>query len=542
MWHRRSRSFADRGATRIARDRSCIGGGAAIPEFLAIGIGIGLGLLSTDEASADWLPEVPLTSAGIETDIGLNHTPLAYDAAGGLIVAWAQRDTPQQNFQIYARRRAWAVFDPPALIVPYPDPQPGSLLGAKFPSLAPVGDSLFVSWHDYRHGGIFNSEIYGRSLALDGGLGTQLRLTTTSNGENPGDNGYVPTAIPAGTDLHVVWYDYRWDPNRADVFAKRRLPSGAWITALGDSADVNVSRGVVAGYSAGAPAIAGAADGSLHLAWVETQSGEYRLRYARFVPLSGWVTPVTVHTQSALLEAPTAALDPVGTLHVVWVDGRAGGNALWVRSRPAGGSFGSELALTSPAADAGDPCLISTADGALHLVWQDARVDLLNREIFYRRRAPGMPWDVSSATDIRLTTANGRSDRPSMTADRSTPANLAVAWRDRRSGVSEIYLREFRPGGPIGVPDVPGSVDGAGSAASSWFVLGPNPGSGGVTFRAAASEPIAVRDVKGRLLRRLAPGAQLWDGRDASGRLLPAGVYFLAGTITSRTDRVVRLR
>ena len=81
MWRPRSRSCASARA------------GAAL---------VVLATLGAVPARATWLPEVPITTAGIETEIGLNHTPLIYDPEGGLTVAWAQRDTPQQNFQIYA--------------------------------------------------------------------------------------------------------------------------------------------------------------------------------------------------------------------------------------------------------------------------------------------------------------------------------------------------------------------------------------------------------------------------------------------------------
>ena len=58
---------------------------------------------------------------------------------------------------------------------------------------------------------------------------------------------------------------------------------------------------------------------------------------------------------------------------------------------------------------------------------------------------------------------------------------------------------------------------------------------------------IAIHDVTGRLLRELRPpeGARTvsWEGTDAAGRLLPAGVYFLrlddvAGSATTRVTRV----
>ena len=54
-----------------------------------------------------------------------------------------------------------------------------------------------------------------------------VRLTTTSHPETNGDNGYVPVpAASAGGDLHVVWYDYRYDGNAGEILAKDR-PFGA---------------------------------------------------------------------------------------------------------------------------------------------------------------------------------------------------------------------------------------------------------------------------------------------------------------------------
>jgi hypothetical protein len=484
---------------------------------------------------AVWLDEVPITATPTDSESGLNHSPLAYDTEGGLTVVWAERDTPNQNYQIYTRRRAWAAFDSPRIIVSYPDPQPGSLLGAKYPSIAATGDSLLIAWHDYRHGGIRNAEIYARALALDGGLGAELRLTTTLNSKNPGDNGYVPTVAVASDGIaHVVWYDFRWDPNRADIFHKRRA-SGGWVTPLGDSSDVNVSRTIQDGFNSGAPALAPAAAGAVHAVWAEQGQGVSRIRHARFDPGTGWSAPATVAQPAATAEAPTAAVDPAGTLHVVWVDGRHPAHSLYTRSLPAGGSWGAELRLTPTTVEAGDPGLISTADGALHLVWQDARMGLDNREIFYRRREPGAGWDVSGAGDVRLSDAADRSDRPSITADAS--ANLAVLWRDRRSGANDLYLREFRPQGPIGVPE-PGP---AWISVTAPLVRGPNPWQNAVWLDGPPGEPVIVFDLGGRAVAEIGPSIGFWDGRDAGGRRVPPGVYFLRGRVSARVARVVRV-
>jgi hypothetical protein len=484
-------------------------------------------------ARAVWLDEVPIAVTPTDSETGLNHTPLAYDAEGGLTVVWAEQDTPNQNYQIYARRRPWAVFGPSTLVVPYPDPQPGSLLGAKYPSLAATGDSLFLVWHDYRIGGIRNSEIYARAMSLDGGLGPEYRLTTTLNTQNPGDNGYVATVVVAGAGvLHAVWYDFRWDPNQADIFHKRRT-AGGWTTPLGDSSDVNVSRSIMDGFDSGAPAFAAGAGGVMHAVWAERGQAIYRIRHARFDPATGWSSPATVAQPGASTEAPTAAVDAGGVLHVVWVDGRHPVHTLYTRSLPAGGPWQAELRLTSTTVEASDPCLIATADGALHLVWQDARVSLENREIIYRRRPPGAGWDVSGAADVRLSDAGGRSDRPSITAD--SALNLAVCWRDRRSGNQDIYLREFRPAGPIAIEDpvllpVPAPL-----------VQGPNPWRSVLWLSGPPGEPVHVFDVEGRLVARLSPWARFWDGSHALGGAVSPGVYFLRGMQSHRLARVVRL-
>lgn len=496
------------------------------------------------------LDEVPIAADGVtDSETGLSHSPLAYDAQGGLTVMWAERDTPNQNYQIYARRRAWGTFGPPILAVSYPDSQPGSLLGAKFPSVAAFGDSIFLVWHDYRHGGIFNSEIYGRAMALSGTRGPELRLTTTLHPGHPGDNGYVPSVAVTGGAVYVAWYDFRWDPNHADIFSKRRT-AGGWVTPLGDSSDVNVSRAVTQGYSSDAPALAVTGDVAvpIHAIWADRRAGagaQSRIRHAQFDAATGWSVPSTVAAAATSMEAPTAAVDADGTLYVVWVDGRQASHSLYTRSLPPGGAWGPEILLTDPTIEAGDPSLVATDDGALHLVWQDARIDFLNREIIYRRRPPGEAWDVSGAADVQLSFAAGRSDRPSIVSDDGVDApggpHLAVLWRDRRSGVNDIYLREFRPEGPIGIaPSWPESAT-IGSIVPSPLVRGANPWRGELALDPISGERVRVFDATGRVLITLAPGARLWDGRDRSGNPAAPGVYFLLGDLTGRAGRAVRL-
>jgi len=56
----------------------------------------------------------------------------------------------------------------------------------------------------------------------------------------------------------------------------------------------------------------------------------------------------------------------------------------------------------------------------------------------------------------------------------------------------------------------------------------------------------SVYDVTGRRIRELAPGIESvrWDGLDAHGRPVPAGVYFVRARQAGRAEnlRIVRLR
>lgn len=484
-------------------------------------------------APAAWLPPEPVTESGVMSETGLNHAPLVYDRHGGLHVAWAEQDSPGLNYQIYMRHRAWATWTEAELIVPYPDPFPGPDLGAKYPSLAVAGDSLFMVWHDYRHAGIWNAEIYFRSGDLEGQWGDELRLTTTANSTNPGDNGLVPTIVTADGVPHVLWYDYRWEPETADIFHAYR-PAGGWVTALGDSSDVNVSQGVTEGRDSGPPAVAAAPDGVVHAVWDDHRGGEDRIRYARFVPGSGWGSPETIAAPGVPVEAPTVALAPDGRLHVVWVASIAAGKALVTRTREPAGDWGSPIELSDPGWLAGDPCMIAESTGDLHLVWQDAREGLLNREIFYRRRDAGGTWDVSGAADVCLSEAGGRSDRPSIVAD--DRGNLAVLWRDQRTFPAELWLREFRPTGPIAV-----ELEFMQPVAPVLRVIGPNPFRHSVRIDVGSNEMIRVVSPTGRLVTELPAGARTWDGRVESGARASAGVYWLVDPASGQRARVVLL-
>jgi hypothetical protein len=106
---------------------------------------------------------------------------------------------------------------------------------------------------------------------------------------------------------------------------------------------------------------------------------------------------------------------------------------------------------------------------------------------------------------------------------------------------------------PVGVEPGPGD-DGASPGAVLWREVAPNPALGPVRALLASergSGPIEVDvlDVRGRhvvsLLRAEradGPTTLVWNGRDGSGRRVPAGIYWLRARVGSRVDTKKLLR
>jgi len=113
-------------------------------------------------------------------------------------------------------------------------------------------------------------------------------------------------------------------------------------------------------------------------------------------------------------------------------------------------------------------------------------------------------------------------------------------WRDQRSGVGELWLREFRPAGPIAVELEP-APGGSSGLAERPLVQGPNPFHGVLQLAGPAREPVAVISIMGRRVATLPAVAEHWDGRTTRGERAAAGIYLLHGLRSGRLARVVLL-
>jgi hypothetical protein len=493
--------------------------------------------------AATWGAETNLSLSASDSETGLGHRPVVFDAAGTLHVVWAEKDAPNQNYRIYARSSALAggAWDSAELLVDYLASDPGTGVGAKYPSLAPApnGD-LHLFWHDYRIAGIDNIEIFTKlraaGSAWDPSRDSDVRLTTTDHPETNGDNGYVPTpaVAPNGT-IHVLWYDFRYDGNAGEILTKSRAAGGSWNLTPGDSADTRITND--ADHSELAAAAVDAL-GNVHVAWRSAGGGAH-VRYARRDATTGaWSPSVDVDLAGQVVGAPAIGVDLDARAHVVWPDSRDGGRALFTRVRETNGAWSPAARITRPADAADEPSLIAGADGALHLVWHDARVSFFNREVFHRAKPPGAPWDSTGATDTRISNASGSSTRPSVAVRGGT---IAVLWKDARTGNNEIFVRVATDPATVS-PDI------AQHKPASQLDASPNP-TRGESVRLSRGGPgvlgaIEIADVRGRCVRRIDAAASTasWNLCDDAGAPVAAGVYYarLAGSREVRPITVLR--
>jgi hypothetical protein len=478
------------------------------------------------------------------SETGLNHGALAIDSTGGLVAAWAEQDGPRGNFQIWSRfRDAGGTWADPELAVAFDSSYAGSVLGAKFPSLAFIeGDSLLMVWHDYRVAGIQNLELFtkvrGPGMAW-GDSATEVRLTTSQHPETNGDNSYLPNLVvtPDGT-AHVAWYDFRYDGENAEILMKSRT-GGAWDTTPGDGPDQTVS--LNAGDSQ-FPAFAAGPDGSLHLAWRDNTDGAFRIHTRTRNPAGIWGATTMLSPAGVAADGVTLAVAADGTLVAAWADARNGEKAIYVRERTPAGVWGAPHRASPPMAGAEEAAVAVDAQNRRCLAWQDGRDGSFYRKIFFQRIEAGAVWDSTGASDVQVSNGDGKSVRPTLV----TGANrVFVLWQDTRDGPIEIYFRTAQDS-QVGIRDPGPRV-----TVQLW----PNPFRSGITLEQAPTTLDAVRvlDIQGRTRGGFAlhEGRGRWDGRDETGRAVPPGIYFLLGRPAPSTGgptawlplgRVVRTR
>lgn len=401
---------------------------------------------------------------------------------------------------------------------------------SKHTSIAVSGSDVHVVWWDKRdeNDGIY----YKRSSDAGTTWETDIRLT-----DSLGFGDYPSAATSSGNNVHVVWQDYRDTPT--EIYYKRSTDAG--VTWGPDTRLSNDS-----GWSVNT-SIAASSGNNIVVVWgsIQIRSPIPKIFYIRSA--NGGLT----WEQDTLLTESEHALRPCisitnSNVHVVWMDGRHLGREIYYkRSTDGGATWEPDARLTNIISYSEHPS-IASSDSFVHIVWREDRD--WKYEIYYKVSSDrGLTW----GEDTRLTYDYHTSENASVAVSDSC---VHVVWKDYRHGNNpEIYYKR-NPTGNIGIK---GEKNNISKTIDKKLTCYPNPFTtstiihlSGIGHSAKGIE-LKVYDISGRLVKRFVrgkvPNSQFsilnytWDGRDAGGKEVKAGIYFLKAD-EKNVGKVVKVR
>jgi len=191
-------------------------------------------------------------------------------------------------------------------------------------------------------------------------------------------------------------------------------PSSPWSEAVNVSNSSTDSR---------APAVALAADGTVHVLWEEGEE-----IYHSYRTDDGWSSPARVATG----ERPTLVVDGEGTVHALFAN-EFGGNweIYYVRWEGSRWTLPRNISYTSGAS--GMPRIALASDGILHAVWADTTPGY---SVIYHGYQQGSFW-------VNQPIPNARGSVPALAIDGE--GLLHVVWQDQDTPSSpfEIYYSRW---------------------------------------------------------------------------------------------------
>ncbi|MEZ4654455.1 MAG: FlgD immunoglobulin-like domain containing protein [Candidatus Eisenbacteria bacterium] len=377
-------------------------------------------------------------------------------------------------------------------------------------AVSPFGEIL-VTWVDRRGGGW---DIWSQRFSANGDrIGSNVSL----HGEDePFSDQLRPSGAIAGDRTITVW---ETRPN-LDGLVEARLeifptfgPDGS-TQRRGEIRTFLVNADRVA-KGAKYPQAAMAPNGNFIITFWDNSSGQTDLVVQRYDPDGNPMgDSYSMHGTGTDGSRVDPNLEvPNDTLQFVWSDSRRARG--WdIRSRRVDWDFsGAPSPIRLAQWEATD------APGGVHLAWQTASE--LDFSGFHIWRQSGESVDVGprpDATAERLTIAPITSPNGTYAyLDATAPSGFVGYWLEAvdRNGTSEFFG--------------PRSLRVHGQDATAW----PNPFQSTVRLRLpnGTQTPVRILDVTGRVVRELATPVEgaswSWDGRDASGREVPAGIYFV---------------
>jgi len=461
-------------------------------------------LLGTLISKAQWQPDVRLTNdPGFSVITGSRCIASSGDTVH---VVWREnRDAG--NYEIYYKRStdggiSWG-----------PDTRiSNNVFYSTNPSISVSGKVVHVVWTD------MNAEYYiniSYNHSTDGGTswGTETPLTN-----NPANTSRDPSVSASGSEVHVVWTDYRAVGSIPAIYYKRSTDGGiSW------SPDTQFSDESV---TSGSPSVS-CSGSEVHVFW---SGGEYQHSqiYHKNSGDRGINWSANTVLMSDTLGSPYVSVSG-SSFHMLGLDARKYPyNQIYYKNSTDGGkNWGAETWLTNNFISKIQTCSMSVSGSNIHVVWA-VFGDGNKNDIYYIHSADdGLTWGTETLLTNNTTKSNG--SYPCVSASGSA---VHVVWMDNRDGNSEIYykrnLTNSQPTANAG-PDQ--SVD-EGGAVTLDGSLSSDPNSDALTYKWTAPAGISLNSTSAQKPTFIAPNVS--SNTDYTFSLIVND-----GTIDSPADQVI---
>ncbi|HTG49248.1 MAG TPA: hypothetical protein VL915_02080, partial [Gemmatimonadales bacterium] len=349
----------------------------------------------------------------------------------------------------------------------------------------------------------------------------------------PGENGSPAVGADAHGRVYVTWLNIQNGMRR--VYFTRFV----YFAPFGQPLPVSTP-----GRMPDNPAIAVDEDGISYIMWPDLADTQRKLWCARFHPDSGLAVPMPLTATAGSETAVSAQVDSEGTIHLVWQVTTTDRNEIhyqrrYKTRRPAP----RDTVLVSSTGQVGGPRLAMDPSGTLHVVYEFGAGG--STGIYYKRWRPVWGWDFQG-TEV-TSGQNGGASAPLVLPE--SMGNVSVLFTGY-AGAGFRFMERCRH-----LDTTPPQAAKLAAAISSGpFSLRPNPLLAGQDFElvwaGAAPTPGAaaeVFDVAGRLVSSavLERRDDAWHARfsGAVTSRLTSGIYFVRPRVpTAAAQRLVILR
>jgi BNR repeat-like domain len=294
---------------------------------------------------------------------------------------------------------------------------------SKHPAIAvEKNGAIDVVWSDTTSGGKNSNILFARSA--DGGK-VWSQATDISHASGTCSD----PSIAAGSDnsIHVVWKDTSCGVTHPDIYYGVSIDGGQkWAKPK----DVSNTPGV-----SNDPTIAVSGDGIVHVAWLDSSSGETHPDiYYTWNSKGTWNKLIDVSNSPKLSAHPSLACGVGGKIYLAWCDNSQKEHApdIWCAVSVKPGEFSKPLNLSDTPGVSSEPKIAADSTGRVVAVWSDTSNGVKSADIFAAVSFDSLK-KVSAAVDV--TNIKGISKHPSVALGAD---NMVLVWEEIEGAKSTV--------------------------------------------------------------------------------------------------------